>query len=927
MTTPEQRARESIDRQLRAAGWVIQDGKAMNIHAAPGVAVREFKLKAGYADYLLYLDAKMGGIIESKPEGHTLTGVEEQSSKYTFGLPEHLPYWHRPLPFAYESTGTVTQFTNALDPAPRSREVFTFHRPEELLRLVQLEQQLRARLQAMPPLEIQGLWEVQREAVCALEYSLGRNLPRALIQMATGAGKTFTAATFLYRLIKFAKARRILFLVDRANLGVQALNEFQQYRSPYTQRTFTEEYVVQHLTRNTLDPAAKVVICTIQRLYSMLKGEPEFLEGNEAQSLFETESPLLKEPLPVVYNPAIPIETFDFIVIDECHRSIYNLWRQVLEYFDAFLIGLTATPTPHTIGFFNGNVVQNYTHERAVADGVNVGYDVYRIETEISRDGATLKKDPGFMVPRRDRRTLKKRLAELEGDLTYTANQLNIDVVSPPQLRLVIDTFRDKLFTEIFPGRTVVPKTLVFAKNDLHADDIVKIIRESFGKGADFCVKITSKTTGVKPEVLLQHFRTSFMPRIAVTVDMIATGTNAKPIECVFFLRNVQSASYFEQMKGRAVRVIDHDSLKAISGEDAPPKTRFVIVDAVGVCENDKTPSKPLDRKPSATFEQVMAYVAQGVVHPDVVSTLAARLARLGREINAEQAAEIEAVAGTSLARLTATLLESLDPDRNAERARARYNLPEDAEPTDEQMDAVETAAMTAALKPFSDPKLRQLLLDLRARLEQVIDEVTPDRLIGAGYDAQARDKAQAVMGELRTFCETHREEIEALQLLYSKPHRSGLRYRQVKELAQRLSRAPFHVNPDRPDGVKVLWELQRQAEPERTQGDARGLVDLIALVRHALHPEEPVIPVQAEIEARYREWLEEQAGRGMAFTPEQRQWLDMIKDHIATSLAIVREDFQDPPFSQQGGLGKVYQLFGEKLDTVLNEMNERLAA
>ena len=746
----------------------------------------------------------------------------------------------------------------------------------------------------------------------------------------------------------------MLFLVDRNNLGRQALNEFQQFQNPYTRRSFAEEYGVQRLTKNTIAPSSKIVITTIQRLYSILKGEKDYQEENEEESSFESASPLLREPLPVVYNPHIPIEAFDFIVIDECHRSIYNLWRQVLEYFDAFLIGLTATPTPQTLGFFHGNLVQEYPHERAVADGVNVGYDVYRIATEITQNGATLQTKPGFFVPHRDRHTLKKRLAELEDDLTYSANQLNVDVVSMSQLRLIIQTFRDRLFTDIFPGRTEVPKTLVFAKIDLHADDIVKIIREEFDKGNDFCVKITSKTTGEKPEDLLQQFKVNYLPRIAVTVDMIATGTDMKPVECLLFLRNINSASYFEQMKGRGVRIIDHDSLRAVSGDKTPPKTHFVIVDAIGVCERDKTQSKPLDRKPSVSLEQVLSLVKQGVVHADVVSTLAARLARLAREVNEEQANQIKTTAGASIERLTASLLESIDPDRNCARAIMLFQLdghqhihdvskasidtylqslkegietPPEIEPTEAQMDAAEQYAMGEALKPFHEPKLRELLIQIKGSLEQVIDEVTEDTLLQDGFDEAARAKAQQVMGEFREFCQTHKDEIEALQLLYRKPHRAGLRYAQVKELAKQLNRAPFYVDPAKPESLERLWQYQRAAEPAQVKGEAKNLVDLIALVRHALHPQEPVLPVHEEINTRYREWLIQQAGLGRVFTPEQREWLDMIKDHIATSLTISRDDFEDVPFSRRGGLGQVYQLFGERLDTVLDELNERLAA
>ena len=478
---PEQKARRNIDHQLEQCGWILQDYSSMNIMAGLGVAIREFPLKTGSADYLLYAGGKVIGVVEAKPEGHTLTGVETQSAKYINGLPDGIPHYSLPIPFAYESTGVITQFTNSLDPDPRSREVFSFHRPEELIRLVKLDNQLRSDLRNMPQLNDSRLWSVQAQTINNLEVSLGENRPRALIQMATGSGKTYNACSFCYRLIKFAKAKRILFLVDRNNLGRQTLNEFQQYISPYTNYKFTEEFNVQHLRKNTIDPASKVVITTIQRLYSILKGEEEYSEENEDQSMFESESPLASEPLPVVYNAKIPIETFDFIIVDECHRSIYNIWRQVLEYFDAFLIGLTATPTAQTVGFFNGNVVQNYSHEKAVADGVNVGFEVYRIQTEITGKGAKLVREPGRFVPHRDRKSHRKRLAELDDDLTYTANQLDRDVVNLSQIRLVVRTFKERLFTDIFPGRREVPKTLVFAKTDLHADDIVKIIREEFG--------------------------------------------------------------------------------------------------------------------------------------------------------------------------------------------------------------------------------------------------------------------------------------------------------------------------------------------------------------------------------------------------------------------------------------------------------------
>lgn len=920
--TPEEKARKSIDRQLEQCGWIVQDFPSMNIMAGLGLAVREFPLRTGFADYLLYAGGKVIGVVEAKPEGHTLIGVETQSTKYTEGLPVGIPHYRLPLPFAYESTGTVTQFTNNLDPDPRSRDVFTFHRPEELLRLVAQDNQLRGNLRTMPSLDTTRLWPVQIETIQNLEMSLADARPRALIQMATGTGKTYTACSFCYRLIKFAKAKRILFLVDRNNLGKQTYNEFQQYISPYTNYKFTEEFNVQRLSENVIGSASKIVITTIQRLYSMLKGEEGFEEDIEEQSLFESASPLINEPLPVIYNQKIPIETFDFIVIDECHRSIYNVWRQVLEYFDTFHIGLTATPTAQTIGFFNGNVVQNYSHEKAVVDGVNVGYEVYRIQTKVTDQGATLVHEPGHFVPHRDRRTLRKRLAELDEDLTYTATQLDRDVVNLSQIRLVVRTFKEQLFKDIFPGRSEVPKTLVFAKTDLHAEDIVKIFREEFGKGNDFCQKITSKTTGKKPEDLVNEFRNSYNPRVAVTVDMIATGTDVKPLECLLFLRNVNSASYFDQMKGRGTRIIGSDDLMAVT-PDATHKTHFVIVDAVGVCENDKSISKPLDRKPSVSMKKILQMVAQGMVHPDIVSTLAARLARLAQEMSTEQAEEIAVVAGVSVTKLTAELLTSIDPDINVKKAQDKFELSEDQEPTNEQLDQIEQESMAGALKPFHDPKLREVILKIKASLEQVIDEVNQDELIAVGYDAAAKAKAKSVLADFRKFLEDHKDEIEAIKILYSQPYRAGLRYNQIKELAKAIEQNLPIKNPE-----QQLWMLYEAVEPEKVKGKGgKALVDLIAIVRHALDPEQPLIPVAQTIEERYQEWLAEQETAGITFTAEQHKWLDAVKDHIANSLGIDQDDFDNIPFSQMGGLGKLYQLFGDKLTLLIQELNERLVA
>ena len=744
---PEEKARENIDRLLIKAGWVIQDRKQMNLGESPGVAVREYPMSPGPTDYLLFVERRAVGVIEAKPEGTTLSGVSEQTEKYLTGIPPFLLCYQKPLPFGYESTGVETFFRDLRDPDSRSRPVFAFHKPETLLKWIRQQQTLRYYLQTLPILETQGLRDCQIEAITNLEQSFAADRPRALIQMATGSGKTYTAVSFAYRLIKRAKAERILFLVDRSNLGRQTLKEFQQYTTPDDGRKFTELYNVQHLTTNRIDDVSKVCITTIQRLYSMLKGESVFDEGIESESLFNFGSG--NQPAAEVeYNPNIPISTFDFIITDECHRSIYNRWRPVLEYFDAFIVGLTATPSKQTLGFFKQNLVTEYSHERAVADGVNVGYEVYRIKTEITEKGSEI--EAGFYVDKRDKFTRRTRWELLDEELEYSPNQLDRDVVAPDQIRKVIQTFRDNLFTEIFPGRKQVPKTLIFAKDDSHAEDILDIVCTEFGKGNDFCKKITYRTTGDTPERLLASFRNSYNPRIAITVDMVATGTDIKPLECIIFMRNVRSQVYFEQMKGRGTRTISSTDLHAVT-PDTHHKTHFIIVDAVGVCENDKTDSQPLERKQSVPFDKLLESVMLGNRETDTLTSLAGRLARLDREIGDDARKQITEVSGgISLQRMIHALFDAIDPDKHQQPIALLESPTESL--TQEQIQERADWLVAEACKPFDNPDVRNTLIELKRQQEQTIDIVSQDNVIFSGFDQEAKARAEERVADFQQF-------------------------------------------------------------------------------------------------------------------------------------------------------------------------------
>lgn len=922
--TPEGLAREHIDAQLREAGWVIQNPKEINLGAALGVAVREFQGETGPADYVLFIEDKVAGIIEAKAEGTTLSGVADQAARYQANLPDHLQFWYPEPPFLYESTGAETYFCDTRDPNHRSRSLFTFHTPQGLRELLQEPTTFRERLQHLPPLDPTNLRACQVEAIRGAEASLKQNKPRALLQMATGSGKTYTAVQLCYRLAKFARARKILFLVDRRNLGRQAKNEFEQFVVPGDGRKFTELYPVQHLTHGGLDPAAKVVITTIQRLYASLRGEEGPDDEAEEHSGFEG---AIRDQAPrdVAFNPAIPIDTFDLVIVDECHRSIYNLWRQVLEYFDAFLLGLTATPSAHTFGFFNQNLVSEYPHERAVVDGVNVGYEIYRIRTAITEHGATVQ--AGTVVDRRDRLTRQKRWEQLQDDLPYEAGALDRSVVAKDQIRTVLTTFKERLFTDLFPGRTLVPKTLVFAKDDNHAEDIVLMAREVFGEGDAFCKKITyrSKLSGEDPDTLLSEFRNSFYPRLAVTVDMIATGTDVRPLECLLFMRDVRSQLYYEQMKGRATRVLSPDELHSVTA-DAPAKTHFVLVDAVGVTETDKTDTRPLEREPTVPLDRLLLRVAQGDRSTDTLATLAGRLARLDRRATPDQAAQVPPVSaengqGPGLKALANRLLDACDPDAITDRARRQFSLAHGAEPTEAQFQAVRQAMSEEAARPFQRPALRDRLLTLTRETEQVIDHVSRDEVLYAGFD---EEKAKGLIQSFRTFMEERKDELLALQVLYQHRHQDRhLTFQAVKELAEALGRGKPPLAPE------LLWSAYARLEAGRVKGagSQRLLTDLISLVRFTLGERPELEPFRDEAQRRFDAWLAQHQQGGQPFTSAQVEWLTLFKERIQAASAVSVDDLDQMPFAQKGGPAKALQLFGPALRAILEELNEVLVA
>jgi type I restriction enzyme R subunit len=923
---PEQIARDHIDRQLIACGWIIQDIKHINLQAGIGIAVKEYLTDVGPADYVLFIEGKPCGIVEAKreDEGFKLITHEDQTEGYASAKLKHLK--NEALPFVYLSTGEITRFTDFTDPKPRAREVFSFHRPETLREWLKQDKSLRKRLFDLPALQTQHLRECQISAINNLEISFKENRPRALIQMATGSGKTFAAITFIYRLLKFAKAKRILFLVDTKNLGEQAEQEFMSYLPNDDNRKFTELYSVQRLKSSFIPTDSQVCISTIQRLYAILKGtelEESAEEENPNERRYQP-----KEIPPVEYDPKMPIEFFDFIVIDECHRSIYNLWKQVLEYYDAFEIGLTATPDKRTIGYFDQNLVSEYSHEMAVADGVNVGYEVFMIDTRVSMQGATLWK--GEYIEHRERLSRKKRMELQDEDEEYSSKQLDNDIVNPNQIRTIIKTFREHL-PEIFPERFIgdpslnnfeVPKTLIFAKTDSHANDIIDIVREEFAEENKFCKKITYKSED-DPKSILSQFRNDYYPRIAVTVDMIATGTDVKPLECLLFMRDVKSKNYFEQMKGRGTRTINIDDLKKVTPAAKTTKDHFVIVDAIGVTRSLKTDSRPLEKKPGVPLKELLQAIAVGARDEELFTTIACRLARLDKQITEkERIIFSEKANGKTVSQVVKDLLNAFNPDLVEElETKIRHNFIGSAPIVIETAIRTETENLQNNAARVFTGELNEYIENVRKAHEQRIDLTNPDEVLNVGWLKDNKEKAGEIVKDFVSWAEENKNELLALQIFYNQPfRRRELTYSMIKEVLEKLQN-------DKPALAPLsVWKAYEALE-NCSGSPLNELTAIISLIRKVSGLDKTLTAYDKTVDNNFREWLFKKQAGTIKYNEEQMQWLRMIKDYVISSFHIEKDDFDLNPFNAQGGLGKMWQLFGEKTEAIINELNEALAA
>ena len=875
--TPEEKARVRIDQMFSDSGWkvVSRDEYSPSLTAA---AIEEGILQGGKeADYLLFINGKAVGVLEAKKASTDVSSdkVIEQAEGYTHKLTKYYQYYANPLPIVYVSNGQVTLFR---DKDESYIPVGCIHTPKEICKMLGIEDEFAG----LPTLKKKGLRDCQYEAITELERSFRSGQNRAYMVLATGAGKTYTACMASYRFLSYTPMRRVLFLVDRNNLGKQAEDEFGKFKLTETGDAFNTIFTVNRLKSQAIPKDSNVVISTIQRLFSLLKGEDiEETDDDENYDGDETPTPAVSLPA----NPTPPKDFFDLIIVDECHRSIYGSWRSVLEYFSsARIIGLTATPAPETEAFFNKNRVINYTLERSIADGVNVDYRVYRIKTKATEDGGAIRDGEDFKQI--TRYTGKVENVKNSGEKTYTGNELNRSIVNPSQIKLVLETYRDAVYTEMFndpqrdPNFDYLPKTLIFALNDAHASNIVKIAKEVFGKenDPDFVQKITY-SAGNSNE-LIRHFRNDKEFRIAVTVTLVATGTDVKPIEVVMFMRDVESDSLYTQMKGRGVRTIGDEQLRIVT-PNAFSKDLFYLVDAVGVTEHEMKVTRPgTEPKPATmSLKELLERITHGYVDDEYLKILASRLSRIHNKSDESQREKFRELAGDDMKGIASRIYEAL----------ALNTLPpfiDINEPNTERKWLVASLA--------NHPDARNYLLILNAGFVKILIP-GEDELVSKGFSIEEASRTTAAFEK---YVFEHKDEMEALRIIYNNQG-EPVTYSMLKELDTQLRYVNAKFNP------ALLWNTYAIVRPSdvvkfTTKDEKEALTNIIQLVRFAFKHILKLESLKGEAAKYFNLWCG-QGWRGIS--EKQNELLGQIVNYIVSNGACTIEDIKEEDKTQAGQL------------------------
>ena len=877
--TPEEKARVKIDQMFEDAGWKVvdRDFYSPTITAA---AIREGLLEGNReADYFLFVNGKAVGVLEAKREEVNVASdvVCEQAIRYTRYVPQCYQAFARPLPFIYQSNGVTTYFRDCRVENSDLVELNRIHTPKEIVKMLGIDDPYAG----LPMLRKKGLRDCQYEAITELESSFRAGQNRALIVLATGAGKTYTACLAAYRFLAYTPMKRILFLVDRNNLGKQAEGEFGMFRLTENGDPFNTIYTVNRLRSSKVPTDSNVVISTIQRLFSLLTGQ-EISDNDDDDEDTATGEVQLTGSL------QLPPNFFDLIIIDECHRSIYGNWRSVLDYFStAKLIGLTATPMPETMAFFNNNRVVNYTLERSVVDGVNVDSRIYRIKTEATENGGAIRK--GDQLKRETRYTGKVETIKNEETKNYTKEELNRSVVNPAQIKLVLETYRDAAYTEMFtdpqrePNMDYLPKTLIFALNENHATNIVRIAREVFGRTDDKFVQKITYSSGDSNE-LIRQFRNDKEFRIAVTCTLVATGTDVKPLEVVMFMRDVASEPLYIQMKGRGVRTIGDDQLRNVT-PNAFSKDCYYLVDAVGVTEHEHTITGTGDNTSTQTItlKRLLELLTHGNVGDEYLRLIASRLSRIYNKATTQQREEFARLAHADMRELSSSIFDAFE----------KGMLPPYEsinEPNHERKGLV--APLT------HHPEARQYLLILAAGFVETL-QPGEDTLISKGF---SQEEATEVTSAFEQYCNDHQDDIEAMRMIYNNDG-EPLTYTSLKDLENKLKLANNKFQASR------LWNCYSIVSPQAvkkhtTKEEKEALTNIIQLVRFANHQIETLESLYPSAQQRFNLWYG-QVQRTV--TESQILIIRQVVDYIASNGACTIKDIIDDDKTRAAQLIKAF--------------------
>jgi len=882
--------RSRVDPKLRALGWTIVSFKSdLDLSAYSAHAVTEFPTESGPADYALVLGGRIVGIIEAKKLSLGPQNVLTQAERYARGLlPGDFNFRGLRAPFLYSTNGEAIWFHDVRSPAGRSRRIANFHTPAALSEMLSRDFDAECKQLATLPNSHGYLRPYQREANAAIEQAIAARKRTMLVAMATGTGKTFTMVNQVYRLMKSGVGRRILFLVDRRALAAQAVREFASFEAEPGLK-FDKIYNVysQRFQKDDLEPgekfdpkvmpnthltgpkpgAAFVYVCTIQRMARYLFPGRSFGERDDED---ETDLP---EPLP------IPIHAFDLIIADECHRGYtaaeQSLWRDTLDHFDAIKVGLTATPVQHTTAYFR-DIIYRYDYRRAVAEGFLVDYDAIAIKSGVLVKGVFLKE--GDRVQTVDPKTGLTGMDQLEDERQFDSTEVERKITVPDTNRKIVEELKKyALEHEQRYGR--FPQTLFFAVNDKphisHADQLVNICREVFGRGDSFVAKITGIVD--RPLQRIREFRNRPEPGIVVSVDLMSTGVDIPNLEFIVFARPVKSRILWEQMLGRGTRL----------GSLTPPKSHFTVFDCfdgtlLNYFKNASAFTEDPPDRPTRTIAEIIQAIWDNRDRAYNVRCLCRRLLRIDKEMSG-----------------------------NAREAFAAYIPDGDMQAFANNLPRAIGDDFTATMKLLRDKDFQKLLVNYeRARpyfivAHEATDEVSSRVLIrdAAGNEHRPEDYLAA----FARFVKENPERIEAIRILLNRP--KDWSTNALAELRRKLATTPQHFTE----------ENLRRAHAARY---SKALIDIISMVKHAAKEEEPLMSASERVDRALK-----RLAIGHKFTPEQQQWLDRIRSHLVENLSISRDDFDIVPvLSNPGGWKPADRAFTGKLETLLSEINEAVA-